>query len=52
MLSEFWLKNKDKRQGSNYQIDKELLLEIPIVKSYDKPVVSKLSNLVETKEQA
>lgn len=28
----FWLKNKGKMQGNNYQIDKEPLLEIPIRK--------------------
>ena len=30
-LIEFWLKNKGKMQGSNYQLDKEPLQEIPIV---------------------
>lgn len=29
-LVAFWLKNKGKMQGNNYQIDKEPLLEIPI----------------------
>ncbi len=29
-LITFWLKNKGKMQGSNYQVDKEPLLEIPI----------------------
>ncbi len=29
-LVAFWLKNKGKMQGSNYQIDKEPILEIPI----------------------
>lgn len=29
-LIEFWLKNKGKMQGTNYQLDKEPLLEIPI----------------------
>lgn len=29
-LVDFWLKNKGKMQGNNYQIDKEPLLEIPI----------------------
>ena len=29
-LIEFWLKNKGKMQGSNFQIDKEPLLQIPI----------------------
>ena len=30
-LIEFWLKNKGKMQGTNYQLDKEPLQEIPIV---------------------
>ena len=30
-LIEFWLKNKGKMQGANYQLDKEPLQEIPIV---------------------
>lgn len=29
-LIEFWLKNKGKRQGANYQLDKEPLQQIPI----------------------
>lgn len=29
-LVSFWLKNKGKMQGNNYQVDKEPLLEIPI----------------------
>lgn len=31
----FWLKNKGKMQGNNYQVDKEPLLEIPIRKIDD-----------------
>ena len=31
-LVAFWLKNKGKMQGNNYQLDKEPLLEIPIYK--------------------
>ena len=30
-LIEFWLKNKGKMQGANYQLDKEPLMQIPIV---------------------
>lgn len=30
-LIEFWLKNKGKMQGTNYQLDKEPLQQIPIV---------------------
>ena len=29
-LIEFWLKNKGKMQGNNYQIDKEPLINLPI----------------------
>ena len=29
-LIEFWLKNKGKMQGANYQLDKEPLMQIPI----------------------
>lgn len=29
-LMEFWLKNKGKMQGANYQLDKEPLMQIPI----------------------
>lgn len=29
-LIAFWLKNKGKMQGSNYQVDKEPLLSIPL----------------------
>lgn len=30
---QFWLKNKGKMQGSNYQLDKEPITNIPIIKS-------------------
>ena len=30
-LIAFWLKNKGKMQGNNYQLDKEPLLDIPIL---------------------
>lgn len=32
-LIAFWLRHKGKMQGNNYQIDKEPLLEIPIIKT-------------------
>jgi len=32
-LIAFWLRNKGKMQGNNYQIDKEPLLQIPIFKA-------------------
>jgi adenine-specific DNA-methyltransferase len=31
-LIEFWLKNKGKMQGNNFQLDKEPLLNIPLIK--------------------
>lgn len=42
-LVSFWLKNKGKVQGNNYQIDKEPLLNIPIyspTKKEELPVIS------------
>jgi len=35
-LIAYWLRNKGKMQGNNYQIDKEPLLAIPIIKPTDK----------------
>jgi hypothetical protein len=35
-LIAYWLKNKGKMQGNNYQIDKEPLLAIPLIKPSDK----------------
>ena len=46
-LCEFWLKNKGKMQGDNFQIDKEPLLDIPILKSNDKAIIFKISKLVD-----
>ncbi len=37
-LVEFWLKNKGKMQGDNFQVDKEPLLSIPIFKSENKEI--------------
>lgn len=45
-LIAFWLKFKGKMQGSNYQIDKEPILSIPIIKS-DKETQKKLALLVD-----
>jgi adenine-specific DNA-methyltransferase len=41
-LVKFWLLNKGKMQGVNYQIDGEPLAEIPIVKTKNKELTSKL----------
>ncbi|MGQ2752611.1 type IIG restriction enzyme/methyltransferase [Campylobacter coli] len=48
-LIAFWLKHKGKMQGNNYQIDKEPLLNIPIVdtNSKNKKLANKLINLVD-----
>ena len=35
-LVAFWLKNKGKMQGSNYQVDKEPLMDIPLPKEPSK----------------
>lgn len=45
-ISEFWLRNKGKMQGSNYQLDKEPLLEIPIVKAREEEII-KISRKVD-----
>jgi adenine-specific DNA-methyltransferase len=44
-LTAFWLKFKGKMQGSNYQIDKEPLLNLPIVKPIEE-IQNKVSELV------
>lgn len=48
-LIAFWLKHKGKMQGNNYQIDKEPLLNIPIVtiNSKNKKIADELINLVD-----
>ena len=45
-LIAFWLKNKGKMQGSNYQIDKEPLLNIPICNTDNEKLKNKLINHV------
>ncbi|RTJ54671.1 DUF7149 domain-containing protein [Campylobacter jejuni] len=48
-LIAFWLKHKGKMQGNNYQIDKEPLLNIPIVtiNSKNQKLADELINLVD-----
>jgi adenine-specific DNA-methyltransferase len=41
-MIEYWLKNKGKMQGNNFQIDKEPLLDIPIIKPMER-----ISNAIE-----
>ncbi len=53
-LVAFWLKNKGKMQGNNYQIDKEPLLEIPIFvgeKSQQNEIVSRVDKILEIKKK-
>ena len=48
-LIAFWLRHKGKMQGSNYQIDKEPLLKIPIVEptAKNKSMVNEIVNFVD-----
>ncbi|MGE5533340.1 MAG: Eco57I restriction-modification methylase domain-containing protein [Bacillota bacterium] len=48
-LIAFWLKNKGKMQGNNFQIDKEPLMQLPIrvPENDDKNKVIELFNLIE-----
>lgn len=45
-LIEFWLRNKGKMQGNNFQIDKEPLLNIPLIKPTEKTLF-KIEKLVD-----
>lgn len=45
-LVAFWLKNKGKMQGNNYQIDKEPLLEIPIALSDKQQIIATLVDYI------
>ena len=45
-LIEFWLKNKGKMQGANYQLDKEPLMQIPIAVP-DKETQDLVASIVE-----
>lgn len=46
-LIEFWLRHKGKMQGENFQVDKEPLLQIPIVKTDNKQLEADLVKNVE-----
>lgn len=46
-LIRFWLKYKGKIQGNNYQLDKEPLLKIPIIKNIDKNIEHDVIMLVD-----
>lgn len=45
-LVAFWLKNKGKMQGNNYQIDKEPLLEIPIALTDKQHIIATLVDYI------
>lgn len=45
-LIAFWLRNKGKMQGNNYQIDKEPLLEIPIALSDKQQIIATLVDYI------
>ena len=48
-LIAFWLKHKGKMQGSNYQIDKEPIMEIPLIKSSEskqKPLINLVDKIL------
>ena len=47
-LIEFWLKNKGKMQGANYQLDKEPLMQIPIAVPSDdiQLLVAKIVDII------
>ncbi|RKV40862.1 type II restriction endonuclease [Helicobacter pylori] len=49
LLIRFWLKHRGKVQGNNYQIDKEPLMNIPLIKitKSNKPTADKIIALVE-----
>ena len=46
-LIRFWLLNKGKMQGDNFQLDTGPLLDIPIFKSNDKKIISKIAKLID-----
>ncbi len=54
LLIRFWLKHRGKMQGNNYQIDKEPLMNIPLIKitKSNKPTTDKIIALVDKILQA
>ena len=52
-LIAFWLKNKGKMQGSNYQVDKEPLLNIPLpsaTSAQQKPIIALVDKILAAKK--
>ncbi|MCF0186937.1 MAG: hypothetical protein HUJ98_10675 [Bacteroidaceae bacterium] len=52
-LVEFWLKNKGKMQGENYQLDKEPLCNIPLPEQgcNQQSISSKVKDIIIEKEE-
>jgi adenine-specific DNA-methyltransferase len=53
-LIAFWLKNKGKMQGDNYQLDKEPLLQIPIFNATEeqqKPIIALVDKILAAKKE-
>ena len=46
LLIEFWLRHKGKMQGTNYQIDKEPLVNLPLVKA-DENTQEAIANVID-----
>ena len=52
-LIEFWLKNKGKMQGNNFQLDKEPLVNIPLIeipKPEQQPLIDKVDQILSLKK--
>ena len=52
-LIEFWLRNKGKMQGKNFQLDKEPILNIPIIKilpENEQPIINKVDEILTLKK--
>jgi len=46
-LIAFWLRHRGKMQGNNYQIDKEPLLNLPLINPTDKEMVEQIGTLAD-----
>ena len=54
MLVAFWLKNKGKMQGENYQVDKEPLQSIPLPLvniSQQQPIIANVDKILAAKKK-
>jgi adenine-specific DNA-methyltransferase len=51
-LVAFWLKNKGKMQGDNYQLDKEPLMQVPIkISKNPQPIITLVEQILQSKQQ-